>query len=835
MSTWGELIEAGYSRVFGVTIEGIPFAFIETKLLTTEDEEIDAPAGYSLAPSALRVRGSDKISKELDRQTGLGRGRALDLVFALDALQAAQIDLFRTPTARAKLTVDATGTATSFTVEDTAGFSNQGGFYIGREFCTYTSITPTSFSGITRAVAGWAHYHRSNTASGYRFCTNRPQYWRGRLVTIYEHLVGPDGRALSSVACSVGSYCRQLWKGYVDAIPQIDGRQMLLRCLPIERLLAQELNGSAKGKVIFHPLEDATASSEPFGRFPVVVLPSDTVFCENKTTGDNFTVSLLEPPISSPMLASVDGVAMKLYLAVKSGLGASFKSGQAKVYFDEGELPRIKFRIAAEDPANTYNEMVVTPNVWFLSSEGEPTIFTNNLGADIWNGQQFNFRLNLNQSPNPWIVVKQDLEADGEPATWPDAGYALLENGEGLEVTRFKSVYGPASWLDGQAIYLQLTERALQGTTRINPFLASTLVTVIPGARGTLEEIIETLATSSGTGLRGPYDTLGYGLGLSIPGDWFSLSGWPVSSQWVDGASDDKASIEKVTGGWLALFGRCLTQRRGSDGYVRIEAVSTSLDVPGTVTALTEGDILVGSTQTERLFESPNVIRIEDSLRQKRTVSVVRDVPRQQSEGARVATFVAPGINTASALALATKMLALSDGQLVVTMAVRPGLELQVGDPCKLSLDHPAVWSWADGGVDYVLPARVIGESDSLGTGERLLTFLVPAQQVVARQLCPAARVDGYLSSTVISVDDVTGFEPGMLLLIYRRGNLSGTAATRTVSAVDPVANTITLTATLSSVTYPADGDTWMTYQPYNTGTAAQNEHLYVSRGSFEA
>jgi hypothetical protein len=228
------------------------------------------------------------------------------------------------------------------------------------------------------------------------------------------------------------------------------------------------------------------------------------------------------------------------------------------------------------------------------------------------------------------------------------------------------------------------------------------------------------------------------------------------------------------------------------------------------------------------------VVRIEDSLRQKRTVSVIRDVPRQQAEGARTVTFIAPGINTASALIYGGKMLALSDGQLVVTMGVRPGLELQIGDPCKLDLEHPAVWDWSSGDIAGVLPARVIGETMKLGTGERTLTFLVPGQQQAARQLCPAARVDGYLSTTVLEVDDVTGFAAGMRILIYRRTNLTS-STTRVIVSVDAELNQVTLGVAVPSATWPADGDTWFTYANYSTGTAAQDEHLFVNRGSFEA
>lgn len=841
MSTWSELIDAGYSRAFGVLVEGIPYAFLETRLMTTADDDIDVPLDYTAARGALRVRDSDSVSKELDRVTGLGRGRALDLVLALDVLGDIGAELFRTPSLRAQLTADADGATTTFAVDDTTGFS--GYFYVGREFCMYGGSTATSFTGITRAVAGWAHYHPSSTASGYRYCTDRPQYWRGRLVTVFEHLLGPDGRALTSMACTVGTYCREFWKGYVDAQPQIDGRQMLLRCLPIERLLAQDLGGTAKGKVLFHPLEDATVPPDAFGRYPIVVTPSDTVYVENLDTNDNATFSLAT---SAPTIVNLDSVALSFESSVRnSAVFIPRLVATASNVWTEGEKPRVRVRLCSEDPATNAREvMTLRPNVWFLSLFERPATYTERIdvlssGGGFSDqrqitGDDFKFEVDPNQSLNPWVVVRPDLEADGEPLTWPASGYVMLENDEGLEVARFDNVIAAPSWAQGQLVAFQLTERALMGTTRVNPFLRSTLATAVPGERGTLEEVIETLATSSGTGTRGVYDTLAYGLGLAIPGDWFDLEGWPLSSQYVDGASDDKASVEKVAGGWLALLGRCLTQRRSADGYVRIEAVSTTLDVPGTALTVTPASVVIGSTQAERLFESPNVVRIEDSLRQKRTVSVIRDVPRQQAEGARTVTFIAPGINTASALILGAKVLALSDGQLVVTMGVRPGLELQVGDPCVLELDHPAIWSWSDGTVASSVAARVIGETMRLGTGERTLTFLVPAQQQAARQLCPAARVDGYLSTVLLEVDDVTGFAAGMEVRAYRRGN-AGVTTTRTVAAVDATANTIELTTPLVSATYLADGDTWLTYADFQAGLSQQDQHLFVSRGSFEA
>ena len=83
-------------------------------------------------------------------------------------------------------------------------------------------------------------------------------------------------------------------------------------------------------------------------------------------------------------------------------------------------------------------------------------------------------------------------------------------------------------------------------------------------------------------------------------------------------------------------------------------------------------------------------------------------------------------------------------------------------------------------------------------------------------------------------VDDVTGFAAGMRILIYRRTNLV-TSTTRVIASVDNELDQITLAVALPTVSYPADGDTWFTYANYNTGTAAQDEHLFMNRGSFEA
>jgi hypothetical protein len=823
MTAWGDLIDAGYSRVLGLAIEGIPYAFLETRLLTTADVDIASPSGVGIVRGALRVRESDAISSELDRVAGLARGRSVDFVLALDVLAANSVTLFRQPTLRAKLTADLDGTATTVTVDSTTGWDTKGSFYLGRERIDYDGTTPTAFQNCVRAVAGWAHYHPSSTASGYRFATDTPLYWRGRLVTLYEHLVGPDGRALAATANTVGSYCRELWKGYIDAQPQVDGRQMLLRALPVHRLLAQQLGGTAKGEVQFAPLEGAATpnASDVTARYPVYLTTSDKVYIENPAVTGFFLPLYATTNVLTTLSELASWIEQE---AVSRGINIVFSSFGVVVQEEFSPLPKVGFKFLAETGGN-FEPLVMEAFTWFFRSA--PTVSRCDvlLLGGYTSVQQFVFEFDPNSGPSCWLVVKKELEADGEPLAWPASGYLVMENDDGLELAAFDAI-DEAVDPDGLTLAVRLSQRALMGTTRVNPWTSPTRVTVCGGARGTLSDVIRTIATSSGTGERGVFDTLPFGMGLALPDTWLDVNRFPLTAQYVDGISDDKASVENIVGGWLALQGFCLTQRQGSDGYVRIEAVPTSLDTPGVATEVGPGDVLIGGTTAERLFETPNVVRIEDSLRQQRTVSVVRDVPRQQAEGARAVTVIAPGISTASALIYGGKMLGLSDGQLVVTLPVRSGLDLHVGDPCRLVLSHPAIWDWTTGEVSANTPARVIGEHESLGDGTRKLTFMVAGQQARPVVLCPAAEVTGWLSSTVVQVDNTTGFASGQKVRVYRRGD-DTTFEDRIISAVNS-STVLTLTVGATTATFPTDGDSWLTFDTYGDGTGQQRQHLYV-------
>jgi hypothetical protein len=428
------------------------------------------------------------------------------------------------------------------------------------------------------------------------------------------------------------------------------------------------------------------------------------------------------------------------------------------------------------------------------------------------------------------MLVAIDADATGEPRSWPTSGYILLE-GEGedaVEVARYDTIdtsIDPA----GLHVAIRVIERQLMGTQRLNPWREETRITVLAGASGTISDVLRTIATSSGTGARGAFDTLGFGFGWGVPDSWLDTDKYPLNTLPCDAATDEDSSLEDLVGGWLVLLGRCLVQRRQDDGIIRIEAVPTTIDASSYVTTLTSADILLGAAQVETLYDTPNMVRIEDSHRAKRRVGQLMDVPRQQAEGAREIALVAPSITPADVVVYGTRILRLSDGQMVLTLHVAPTVTLQVGDACRLDIDHPLAWDWESGTSSGTIVARVVGAEDPLDAGPRKLTFLCPGQAQAGKVLCPAAKATARPASDEMTVDNVTGFEAGQFVIVYRRGNDTTKNVRREIKSITGLV--VEFTATVDLTDYPADGDTWMTYDEIGTATADQQEHLYIVAG----
>jgi hypothetical protein len=831
MSTWEELLAAGYTRIIGAWVEGIPVDLLETRIFTTEDSSTSASTDAQTIIPCLRISDGEAISAELDRATGLARGRSIELGVDLATLATvpAAARLFATPTRRALLSATVSNpAATTFNVVSTTGWPSTGGFFVGREYCTYSGTTATSFTGVTRAVKSLAHYHDASTVSGYRYLADVPLYWRGRFVVLYEHLVAPDMRYLGAQVNTVGAYCRELWKGYVDGQPSPTGKMMRVRALPLDRLLAQTIASNRSGTATFSAPTRVAGSGQTLNGnaiHAVYVTEADKLFVQDlhNPPGEGQFPRFLQTGVTT-----LTRWAQRVTEDVGTYLPDIIVRMSDIVYEDDTDSPsRVRFIFRSSGGGATHFQVAAAPLAWFLGTVSE-SIVRNPIGTNAAN--QFDIEFAPNKSPVSWLIIAIDYDAAGEPLPWPTSGYLRLESddNDAVEIVRYDAIddtIDPA----GLLIAVRVVERELMGTPRVDPWKHNCAVALLAGFSGSLDEVIRTIATSSGTGARGSYDTLGFGLGLGIPDAWLDVSQYPLNGIPCDAMADDESSLEDMIGGWLALLGRCLVQRQQSDGIVRIVAASTTIEVAGEATTITAADVALGMTQVETLYDTPNVVTIEDSLRNKKTIAVLRDVPRQQAEGPREMTFVAPSISPGEVVIYGTKMLQQSDGQMVVTLQVRDGLGVRVGDAVRLDIGHPLVWDWETNSAAGVVPARVIGEEESLGTGARRLTFLVPGQLQGGRVLCPAAVATARPSPDEMTIDDTTGFAVGHLVLAYRRGDEASFTASREIKTI--TGDVIEFTASLSTTDYPADGETWLTYDDFAAVIPPQDEHLFVVTG----
>ena len=144
---------------------------------------------------------------------------------------------------------------------------------------------------------------------------------------------------------------------------------------------------------------------------------------------------------------------------------------------------------------------------------------------------------------------------------------------------------------------------------------------------------------------------------------------------------------------------------------------------------------------------------------------------------------------------------------------------------------HRAVGTAGGIGVLGAVPARVVAVEDPIDAGPVRVTFLLAGQAQAAKPLCPAARVTARGTAQELTVDDPTGFEAGQEVAVYRRGDEATAASyqTRTIDTV--VGSLITLTSGASLAQFPADGDTWITYDDATAVTADQLEHTFVVSG----
>jgi hypothetical protein len=798
---------------YALTFDGIPYVFAESRLRTVAGAEVSVPANYTLS-AALCITEGQSIAHDCDRETGFAAGLELDVLLGRQQLadEGLTSTLFARPTKSTYLTSSVTSSSTTtFSVDSTSAFSATGTVYIGHELISYTSKTSTTFAGITRGLCGLKHYHPSDVSSGYRQVTDKPVYWVGRFVTLYEHLVSPEGRYFGSTLATVGTYCRELWRGYVVEVPRPEMGGMVIRCAPLVRKLAQQIGAEISGQFAYGT-----------GQFlPLIYV----------TRGDQIRAKLVSGSGSHDVWSQPNadalgaGLVEKFTSSVQQSLQTQIGTGHlVQVNPTSFGVPGLAIRLRSTGS----HGWIVDSTAWFLTSQ-EPSEEGNLFSLPyVWAPGQPPFN-------DCWVVVRLDQSAAYQNAVIASGGGLLRMEVNGVTELCYFSEIDTSTGDDGSLTAFHITRRALNGV-RVNPWLAEACtVTVASGAQGTWKEIFLSLATSSGlTGERSAYDTLAYGFGLGIPGGDFDFE---VPSGTTTLAVEPDSSIIDEMSGELALGRQCLIPIQ-VDGDVKMASVSTDVQTSA-LEPLTSDDVLLSGHGTPQLLESPNQILL--TSQSDSTGIVVRDASRAQNEGVReieYRVFWPPNRRISAEI-----MMQKADGLATVDLEVPPWVAYQPGDALDLQTAHPRVYDWSSGAwAPASVPARVLGWARDLWSGTTRLTLLLSGQATPSVLLCPAYEVITAVSSTEFRIAKNLrvgtfrvniALRPGITVAIYKPGDEATQYEERVISTFTSGAtyDTVTITSALSAVT--AAAGIVITYPIAASSDSGQKAFIYESAGYF--
>ena len=547
MSSFDTALSRGYGVCYMLQIEGIPYTFSEAsppRHDSYNDVSNAASGGVTYTNSnSLVMSDSQLISQDIDRTSGVTGGRAIDFLLNYDAMGSSVTQaLFKKPTAQAEITSDVAHGATTVVVDNLGAFAGSGAIYIGKEYIRYGgTASTTTFNGLTRGEINQKYTFKSTSFSSYRFVTNSPMVWRGRQVTLWEHLVTPDGYMIPSQWMN-GTYAREIWKGYVDEMPTPDALGMRLRCLPLQRLLSKKSGYNTTFDVYNHgpfggggyKYASAVVASRPGDTIEIVVLYND---------GDPTSAALLATYFELDLYAetgsSADVVVMQK--TTHNGLlhKALLDSGGFESLNWVGDLKIVDFDVLGETIYFTQVANYEVTEGYFIVPEDGPEAYAPGKykinewltggklvtidGVAVFQpaviGYQVFIPYRVAGQHNKTIAV-HNMEGSGwqELAT---SGLAILTVDDSKEIVRFKKESSTDSigLPSDQIMILTLTERGIGNTPILNVVDGDDVKLELgAGWHGDLKNVALTLLESSGTALRGTYDTLPIGFGYGIFG-----------------------------------------------------------------------------------------------------------------------------------------------------------------------------------------------------------------------------------------------------------------------------------------------------------------------------
>ena len=810
--SWQGLVRSGYSWIHVVQIEGIPHIFCEAVPPRVDSTSTPTlPPGYTSAVECLLVGEGDSVAIEVDRQSGVASGAAYDVTLTWQGLEdnALTSALFSLPGASMMLDEDVgTGTG-SVLVTDTTGWSAANA-WIGTERVALTVVDGTHVDLTTRGLAGSMAGTYKRQSPTMKHVTDKPVTWRGRHVTLWRHLVSPDGRVLNDEWCDTGTltkHCRVIWRGYVDSPPRPTGPGMVLRCLPLIRKAAQPIGHDVEA-VCYEAGPEPDYAPEAIAGLPVYAAPGSVLFnwvwASSATVSGTCTVKPSHPDgvftlgqiahacmvdaysssVTDPIWSTVDASSVSDALNVGDGVRWGALPAPLPGAGGVAGLPYISLRFMTYSTALSSSQSFIhvpAGGPYFL----RPGIYQPQYNASTGGGGYtindafFEFRIPVRMPsvhpatlPGFWLPVVQTEGQEWADVQFPGSGYGVIESDEGKAVIQWDAkVDGSFANVDVPSLVL-LRVSVVHVAGGFIFWNTGATVGYITGKSGSVAEVLLTLLESSGSGNRGSYDTLALGQGAGVDDsliDANSLSAAGLAGHVMHLFSAGAASIADLLGGHLALRGLCLVQRMthpdvqapgaATTGDVNLAAVPIDVGVAdAAAVTISIGEAVLEAVGAPEPAESPNAITVETQteLMSDPVSLTVNDVPRIQVEGPHTAGYKAPGMALDEARQLAVAIMRRGNGESILTIQVGPWVEVQPGDLVNLTMAHPVTYDFKTAArAPASVGARCLGWSADLYSGTQTLTLLLAGNMLAAGPLCPSVGISSVDSTTTVTVDNL--------------------------------------------------------------------------------
>lgn len=761
VSIW-DATRYGWAPIYYLTIEGISTVFTEGR--NGAALGLTLPTDYTAEAACLSLQDAGIGTEQIDRQRGSGVGPPLQFRL-LDC--SAVTTLLTRWTAETRLTQIADYNDGTLTVDDTTGFASP--IYLGRELVTYTGSTPTTFTGCTRGVCGFAYTHRPGTSG--QTVTNRPRLWRGRHVTLWAKPCDQGG-AVPGTALATDAV--QVWRGRIVAGPSRQRDGFDFECEQLDRVLDAPLSGKLSGKVVAVGGKYAVDYAQK-------MLISVYTYDAASALIANYVANI---PIwqgsGESAGALVTGAAVRARVTAAWSAWVS-ANGHTAIF---GDLvwynPQIgpKWRSAVQ----LKKDVTVCRADLYM---GAPFQYTAN--PIIWPGGMtatapFGLETGWFTSDNPFdnggqawgVTVELD---DAQAADVPSTGLLRVK----LKALESQFAYTTASAV-GKQVYLGGTLSKTAFPTG-DPSLVGADCYIYQGGVDTYGDLMLTAIESSGTGSRGTFDTAAQSLGYAIDETLIDTDSFTIDAavQFDGQAVFDSGAFADVFGGVLGLFRRAVVLRV-DDGVAKLHLVST--DPGGTANAdtITDADLLAHeSDPVESVARAlaPNAVKLTmlaDTDGQESTVefNAAADI---EATGRRSVEYKIKAVDRA---ALAVRASAMTLGLFhadqtaqALKIFVGPWVTGEVGDVVRLSaLTHPAIWSYVTGATGYTGTGRVVGRVFNPVTQRVELTLLIDGA-IKVTALCPSAPVSAF-TNTAANPSSIT--IPGRYLDVMQTA-LAGVAS----------------------------------------------------------